>query len=206
MLYRALPFGPNSKIQCMAQSPHPYQIKDPEEHRFASMAAEEFTKSCQTIVNDEQELQRAFESGYRKSPQDAVDAAMAREDSIARAAAERAYDDRNISDAAKLEVARAEAAADGKHLPEIPESPVVKRVSVANSDTVPGKRCKGVYGEPPCEGKTPKEYDYCDAHARLRPAGAPGSPQCVGATAKGPRCSRRAREGFKTCGLHKKAG
>jgi len=118
-------YGPKHPKMIAAKSDYNESMRHLKEE--VSRVVDSIRKEYEVAFKNEQELQRAFESGYRKSPQDAVDAAMAREDSIARAAAERAYDDRNISDAAKLEVARAEAAADGKHLPEIPESPVVKR-------------------------------------------------------------------------------
>lgn len=82
-------------------------------------AAEAFNRRCQLIVKSEQEEREALGRGWRLSPADALARFEEKERSIANAAAHRAYEDRNMSDAAKAEAAAADAATE-EHLPEVP--------------------------------------------------------------------------------------
>lgn len=118
MLYQAKHRG--AKVVCMAEPPHPMAFPNASEHARAEQEADAFNQSCQRIVNNEAEMAKAFESGWRESIEDAVAFVKERDRSISTAAAERNYQDRNMSDAAKREIAEAEAAADGQHLPEVP--------------------------------------------------------------------------------------
>lgn len=81
-------------------------------------AAEAFNGRCQRIVQSEQEERIAEEQGWRHSPAEAMERHESKEKSIADAAAHRAYEDRNMSDAAKVEIAAAEAETAG-HVPEV---------------------------------------------------------------------------------------
>lgn len=83
-----------------------------------AMAA--FNQRCQLVVQDERELQRARESGWRESPKEAIEFAEGRDKDIADEAARRHFADRNMSEAAKAE---AKAADDGtaEHVPEVPQ-------------------------------------------------------------------------------------
>lgn len=121
MLYRAEHW--NGKRACMAAPPDPTLFRDPREFERAQLAAEAFTARCQSIVNNEEERQRAMENGWRESPQEAVDYLKARDDGKFTAVGERNYEDRNMSDAAKREIREAEAAHDG-HLTEVPVKPL----------------------------------------------------------------------------------
>jgi hypothetical protein len=74
---------------------------------------------CQLTVKDQAELQRALESGWREHPDEAKALLESRRRKVADEAAHRAWDDRNMSDAAKAEAAQAEAAAGIDHVPEV---------------------------------------------------------------------------------------
>ena len=86
-------------------------------------AAERFCASCQKIVNDEQELAKALEQGWRPTPQEAMERHEAKEQAIGEAAANRAWSERNMSDAAKAEAAAVDASTED-HVPTIPETPI----------------------------------------------------------------------------------
>lgn len=83
-------------------------------------AAETWTNGCQMIVRSEQEHQKAKENGWRDTQAEAIEAFEAKERKLGQAAAERAYEDRNMSEAAKAEVEAAESQT-VEHLPEVPE-------------------------------------------------------------------------------------
>ena len=83
--------------------------------------AERWTMQNCLTVNDEHEMQRALERGYRKTPQEALACFESKEKYIADSAAHRAYEDRNMSEKAKAEIKEAEDAAGMDHVPEIPE-------------------------------------------------------------------------------------
>ncbi len=83
-------------------------------------AAEAFTNRCQCVVESEQEMNLRLEQGWRKTPQEAYARMQAKDDARSTAAAHRAYEDRNMSDAAKAEVAQAEAESE-EQLAEVPE-------------------------------------------------------------------------------------
>ena len=89
-------------------------------------AAANFTKRCQRIVKNENEERVALEQGWRRTQQEARDRIEDKKRIIADAAAHRAYEDRNMSDKAKAEVAAVEAATE-QHVAEVPEAPRVKR-------------------------------------------------------------------------------
>jgi hypothetical protein len=75
------------------------------------------------IVSNANELQAALEGGWRERPDEAIELVKAKLRRQSDAAAHRAYEDRNMSDAAKAEIAAAEAAT-----PEqLAEVPVKKR-------------------------------------------------------------------------------
>ena len=83
----------------------------------------------QKIVNDEFELQRAHESGWRPSPQEAIDFANKRFSDKSELEAARNYEDRNMSEAAKREAEEFASSAEDPLEPvaEIPEKPKKRR-------------------------------------------------------------------------------
>jgi hypothetical protein len=89
-------------------------------------AAEQFSSACQQIVKDEFEYTRAKENGWRDSQGEAVEYAEQREDKLAKEAAHRAHDDRNMGEKAKEEVKAAEAES-FEHVAEVPEQPKKRR-------------------------------------------------------------------------------
>jgi hypothetical protein len=122
MLYRAQHF--NGKVACMAAPPDPYNFKDHREAERAEEAARRFTEQCQRIVGNETERSRAMEDGWREGPAEAVEYLLARDRAVSTADAHRAYEDRNMSEGAKREIAEASAEVGGEHLPEIPRKRV----------------------------------------------------------------------------------
>ena len=82
-------------------------------------AAEAFNATCQKTVNSEAEMAFALEQGWRATPKEALERFEAKERSIGDVAAHRAYEDRNMSDAAKAE-AKAVEDSTPEHVAEIP--------------------------------------------------------------------------------------
>jgi hypothetical protein len=109
MVYRAE--RRNGKIACMESTPDRYDFRDDRTYMLAEESARVFTERCQLVVNDEREYARAMESGYRESPQEAIQHCHDREDAFSKEVAHRNYDDRNLSEKAKAEIAEAEAQA-----------------------------------------------------------------------------------------------
>jgi hypothetical protein len=68
-------------------------------------SAEAFTSRCQCVVENEQERAVKLEQGWRPTPKEAYARLNAKDDSMSTAAAHRAFEDRNMSDAAKAEIA-----------------------------------------------------------------------------------------------------
>lgn len=128
MLYRAQLW--NGKAFCMAPDPNRLDFKNSDEYRRKLELARKFTEECQRIVKNEAEMHKAMESGWRESPQEAVEYLEARERGISDMAAHRNYEDRNMSEAAKREIAAASEEVGGEHLAEIPAKPVRRRRKV----------------------------------------------------------------------------
>lgn len=118
MLYRAELF--NGKIACMAAPPQSQDFVDPREMERAEEKARRFTEQCQLTVNDEEEMQRAMESGWRHSAKDACTYLEAREDEKGQVTVHREYEDRNMGEGAKREIAEERDARGGAHIPEMP--------------------------------------------------------------------------------------
>ena len=80
----------------------------------------EHQRSDYEFANDERELRRLMEAGYRSSPLEAIELAKAKLRKIADATAHRHYEDRNLSEAAQAE-AKAVDDATPEQVPEIPK-------------------------------------------------------------------------------------
>ena len=99
---------------------------DDTQFRNVPGGAEQFTKTCQRIVRSEDELRHAKDEGWRESQAQALEHHEYLRKLVADAAAHRAYEDRNMSEAAKREIAAAAAETDG-HLAEVKEAPRARR-------------------------------------------------------------------------------
>mgnify|MGYP001610618556 CR=1 FL=1 len=88
---------------------------------------EAFSASNQTTVRNEEELQRALSQGWRKSPQEAIEYADRFDSEMARAAAHRIFEDKRLSEKAKIEAHDADEAAGLDHLPAIQEKRLQKK-------------------------------------------------------------------------------
>jgi hypothetical protein len=111
----------------MDTDPHQSMFLTQDQYRQASEKVALFNRSCQKICQDETEHKQALSEGWRDSPKEAEDAQWGYEKDIAKAAAHRAYEDRNLSEKAKAEVRAAEDATPNI-LGEIPAAPTVKKV------------------------------------------------------------------------------
>jgi len=118
MLYKAERY--NGAVVCMAAPPDSHDFTDNRAYERAQEAARRFTEKCQRVVNDEREYARAREEGWQESPQEAVEHVHRRDAAVSEAAAHRAYEDRNMSPAAKEEIAAVEAKTDD-HVAEVPQ-------------------------------------------------------------------------------------
>lgn len=103
-------------------------VNDVSDSMFGGQAgtAEAFNRGCQRIVANEREEQAALESGWRRTQQDALESYERKERGLGDAAAHRAYEDRNMSEAAKAEVKAAEVETPA-HVAEVPEARRWKR-------------------------------------------------------------------------------
>lgn len=121
MLYRAELW--KGKPLCMAAPPDPYEFPNPMELQRVEDQARRFTERCHITVKDEREQQKAFENGYRETPAEAVEYLVNRQRGEGVAAAERHYEDRNMSEPAKAEAKAEEArifSEEGRQTGEIP--------------------------------------------------------------------------------------
>jgi hypothetical protein len=119
MLYRAEHY--HGKALCMAAPPDPIEFPTGREFEHADEAARKFSEKCQREVNDEREMSRAMEDGWRESPKEAVKYLRGRERDRSTAEAHRNYEDRNMSDLAKREIAEEREARGGEHIVSMPE-------------------------------------------------------------------------------------
>jgi hypothetical protein len=119
MLYKAKQL-PNGKWSVAEEPPAYFGYRDAQEWDRACQGAAAFTASCQRTVNSEAEHQKARAEGWRDNPTEAMELVEVLNTGLSDAAAERNYQDRNMSEKAKAEVAKVEADHFG-HLGEIPE-------------------------------------------------------------------------------------
>ncbi len=77
-------------------------------------------------AKDEQEAQNLMSRGYRQGQVAAIALVEQQEQEVAKAAAERAYRDKGMSDKAKAEAAAADDAT-SQHLAEVPVTPIRRR-------------------------------------------------------------------------------
>ncbi len=125
MLYKAQKRH-DGKVMCMESNPSPFGwINDAQYERECDRVLA-FNRSCQMVVNDEQDQKRAEADGWRETVKDALEAHEKWERMMGDEAARLAHADRNLSAAAKKEREAADAATH-EHLVEVPEKPTVKR-------------------------------------------------------------------------------
>jgi len=80
-------------------------------------SAEQWSRGCQLTVQNEHERSRAFEQGWRDTPQDALELLESRDNAASNATAERHASDVRMSEAAQREAAEADAST----LRQVPE-------------------------------------------------------------------------------------
>lgn len=124
MLYRAHHY--QGQVRCMAAPPDVGMFTSQQELLRAEESARRFNESCCRVVQDEREMTRAMQEGWREHPDEAVAFVKARDEAVSTAAAHRAYEDRNLSEKAKREIAEAEQEIDG-HVAEVQRKPVRRR-------------------------------------------------------------------------------
>lgn len=121
MLYKAQKV--NGKNVCLDVEPLPDQFPTDDQWRRATESITRRNRENTCIVGSPEEEERRKRDGWRNTPQDAVGFLNGLDDDVAKAAAHRAYEDRNMSEPAKREIAAAEEAADGAHVAEVVAKP-----------------------------------------------------------------------------------
>lgn len=116
MMYQA--FKVNGRVVCMATTPSRFGFADDDSWKRACDQAEEFTRQCQIIVQDEEDETRHHADGWREGPAEAVAHVNYLEDMIAKAAAERHASDRRFGEKAREEAAEVDASTPD-HVPEV---------------------------------------------------------------------------------------
>lgn len=133
MLIKAqrIPAGfPNAgKYATQILEPAYFGFRTENEWERACEFARNWTKGCQRVVADEREHKQALESGegWRDSSKEALAHAAELEQMVSTAAAERYYQDRNMSEKAKAESEKHESEHEFGHVPVIPEAPIKRR-------------------------------------------------------------------------------
>lgn len=89
-------------------------------------AAEQWTRRCQLTVNNETELQRALENGWRVHPKEALDHLESVDNTASNVTAERHASDLRMSEVAQREAAEADHQT-LRQLPVIEQRPIRKR-------------------------------------------------------------------------------
>lgn len=125
MVYKAQKF--NGKPFVTLPEPVRYEYATRDEFKAAFDRKSNFDTQNQRIVNDESELSRAIEEGWRPSPDEAIALVLSRDEQVSQATAEREYRDQFMSEKAQREIQAAKEAVGNEHLPEIPEKPVRRR-------------------------------------------------------------------------------
>lgn len=121
LLYRAV-VRADGKAVCMEPQPVPRAGGEEGNARFQfeMLSWERHIQSCSKQVKSEEEERIALNDGWRPTPAAALEAHEERAFGVARAAAESAWDDRNMGEVAQRERAAVEAETSG-HLVEVPE-------------------------------------------------------------------------------------
>lgn len=122
MLYMARQHPSNGKWTLCLERPERYNFPTENQWDMAMEQYRQFAASCIRMVQNEQEHKAARLDGWRDSSKEALEFREQEFKAQGQEAAERAYRDRNMSEAAQAEVAKAEAEHFG-HLPNIPEKP-----------------------------------------------------------------------------------
>ena len=89
-------------------------------------SAEQWSRRCQLTVNNEAEMIKAFESGWRKHPQEALEYLEAQDNAKSNLTAERHAADLRMSEPARRE-ADAVDQTTLNQIPSIPEQPIRRR-------------------------------------------------------------------------------
>lgn len=119
MLYKAYK-GTDGVIRCMDTEPVSFRFADMGVYQREIDRIKNFNESCQKVVQSQDEHKAAHANGWRETAKEAEAAQMAWEHDMQTAAAERAYQDRNMSEKAQAEIAAAEVAT-LEPLAEVPE-------------------------------------------------------------------------------------
>lgn len=124
MLYKAQKI--NGKHLVFKPEPPRESFPTDDQWRRSCEMVAQFNQSQTRTVNNPDEHEKARRDGWRDNPTEALAFLDGLENDIAKAAAHRAYEDRNLSEKAKAEVAKIDAE-HFEHLPEIPEQPIKRR-------------------------------------------------------------------------------
>lgn len=118
MLYKAQ-VRANGQAVCLAPAVSPYGWRDAAEYDRACLEAEQFTRTCQLIVQNGDEQDRARSQGWANSPTDAMKVYQASLDALSTAAAEERHRVARMGEVAQREFDAADAATHA-HIADVP--------------------------------------------------------------------------------------
>lgn len=124
MLYRANIWPKSGQPMTQAPIPDPYQFDRADQLERAQLEADRFNKTCQMLVDNEDQERAEKNNGWRNSPAEAMARYEAVQREIGNAAAERHAADARMSEKAQREAAAADAATH-EHVPD-PTTPEVR--------------------------------------------------------------------------------
>lgn len=124
MLHRAQVWPKSGQAVTQAPIPDPYQFEKAEQLERAQHEADRFNRTCQRVVDNEEQERAAKNDGWRNSPTEALARYEAVQREIGNAAAERHAADARMSELARREAAAADAATH-EHVPD-PTTPEVR--------------------------------------------------------------------------------
>lgn len=109
--------APNGQVKVIEDTPVPHGFApDALNREYARVDA--FNRDCQKTVNDEASHKEALNAGWRDTPGEALEQFELDQRKIGNAAAERAYSDSKMSEAAQAEAAEVDASTEF-HVPDI---------------------------------------------------------------------------------------
>lgn len=132
MIYKAARVPPGlpgqGKFACSVAEPRRFGYRDDDEWNAAKQEAQRFTEDCYKVIEDEDAFLKHKGQGWCATPNEAVDLAEKERVKTGNTRAERNWEERNLSDAARAEVDAHDAEHFG-HQVDMPEKPIVRRIA-----------------------------------------------------------------------------
>jgi hypothetical protein len=108
MLYKAHKHPQSGKVLCRDVEPNPVYFTDQNSYERACLFVQTFNKSCELIVQSEDEHEKEKKNGWKDTPTEALAYYESLEQDMANAAAETAFHSQRMSAKARAELAAAD--------------------------------------------------------------------------------------------------